>query len=425
MSATVLEFPNRTETVSPVFAIPYGEDAKKSNHQANVVRIDEILPHPDPETTSLELILIGGYQVVVKKGQFAIGDRAVYIQPDSVVPQTEPFRFIWNDHVGLDGTVPVKRRRVTVRKFRGQYSEGLLLPVSDFPELAIVGPYGQTRATYPAVGEDVSDLLGITHYVPEVDVESTKANSALAPKKKFKYPKTFRGWFNFIKSYLTGGRKVATRDASFSLPTYDVEAFKNYNGTFLGGEMVVVTEKIHGSNARFIFLDGEMYAGSRTQWKALGGNDVWNKALAQNPWIEKWCRAHEGYALYGEVTPTQKGFDYGTKNVQFFLFDIRTPEGKWVSFDAYGVVLPAYQDIPETNLSLEEFNHHMVPVLYYGPFDLEKILPLVDGQSEVIGAKHIREGVVIKTAWERSVRGLGRAQLKVVSSDFYLKDAKN
>lgn len=402
-------------TLSPVFAMPYGEETKKSNHQANVVSITEILPHPDPDTTSLELVTIRGYQVVVKKGQFTIGSLAVYIQPDSVVPQTEPFKFIWETYVGLDGTVPVKRRRITVRKFRGQYSEGLLLPVYDFPELldsTLTGHF--VERDYP-VGSDVSELLGITHYVPEVDVESTKADTASAPKKKFKYPKTFRGWFNFIKRYLTGGRKAATRDVSFSLPTYDVEAFKNYKGTFGEGELVVVTEKIHGSNARFIFLDGEMYAGSRTQWKARGGNDVWNKALAQNPWIENWCRNHEGYALYGEVTPTQKGFDYGTKNVQFFLFDIRNPQGYWVSFDLYS----------QADLNLEEFNDHMVPVLYYGPFNLEKILPLVDGQSEVKGAKHIREGVVIKTAWERTVRGLGRVQLKVVSSDFYLKDAKN
>src|SRR5271168_2482625 len=114
-------------------------EPKKASHQVNVIQIHEdmIRPHPDPDTTSLELIDIGGYQVVVRKGQFKPGEGtlAVYIQPDSVVPQTEPFRFIWEEHVGLDGTVPEKRRRVTVRKFRKEWSEGLLLPVTDFDEL--------------------------------------------------------------------------------------------------------------------------------------------------------------------------------------------------------------------------------------------------------------------------------------------------
>lgn len=100
----------------------------KANHRADIVRIGTILPHPDPDTTNLELILIGEYQVVVRKGEHQIGDLAVYIQPDSVVPQTEPFRFIWEPYQ-LDGgaEVPAKRRRITVRRFRGQFSEGLLM----------------------------------------------------------------------------------------------------------------------------------------------------------------------------------------------------------------------------------------------------------------------------------------------------------
>jgi len=69
---------------------------KKSNHQANIVRISELLPHNNSD--NLALVKIGGYQVVVRKDQFKIGDLAVYIQPDSVVPQTEPFRFIWEQY---------------------------------------------------------------------------------------------------------------------------------------------------------------------------------------------------------------------------------------------------------------------------------------------------------------------------------------
>jgi hypothetical protein len=41
---------------------------KKSNHQANVVRIGEILPHPNAD--KLELTMVGGYQVVIGKGNF-------------------------------------------------------------------------------------------------------------------------------------------------------------------------------------------------------------------------------------------------------------------------------------------------------------------------------------------------------------------
>src|SRR5271170_4228511 len=103
---------------------------KKANHQTNIVRISETVPHTNAD--SLEIIKIGEFQCVSRIGTFKTGDLAVYIQPDSVVPQTEPFRFIWNDNVTLDGTVPERRRRITVKKLRGEWSEGLLLPVSDF-----------------------------------------------------------------------------------------------------------------------------------------------------------------------------------------------------------------------------------------------------------------------------------------------------
>lgn len=421
----------RNQIPHPVLDAPDDQlnpDQKKSNHRVNVVRIGEIVAHPDPETTSLALIYIGGYQLVVRKGQFTPGDLAVFIQPDSVVPQTTPFKFIWESYVGIDGLVPEKRRRVTVRKFRKEYSEGLLLPITDFSEDSLTDRYGNTlqagirdirtgQLVAVKEGDDVSDILGVTHYDPDAATSDTKADQGKGPKRKFRYPKTLSGWLHLIWYYVTGRGREKTRDVPFTIPTYDVEAYKNYKGTFTEDDIVVITEKVHGSNGRFIFLDGEMYAGSRNQWKARGGNDVWNKALAENPWIEEWCRQHEGYQLYGEVTPTQKGggktFDYGRETVQFFLFDIRTPDGLWVDFDDYS----------REDLDLDAFNYYMVPVLYYGPFVFDKVLELVDGDT-VTGGKHLREGVVIKTSRERQVRGLGRAQLKIVSNKFLEKDSK-
>lgn len=396
-------------------------ESKKLSHQSPVILIaaSMIAAHPDPETTSLELIHLTNpdYQIVVRKGQFVPGDYAVYVQPDSVVPQTEAFKFLWEQHVGLDGTVPEKRRRVTVRKFRKQYSEGLLLPITDFDELV---DSTLTRHFVPSdfpVGMDVSDLLGITHYNPDAGTESTKADEGNAPKRKFRYPRTFRGWVNFlsrrVQQLFTGKRPDDSFDVSFNLPTYDVEALKNYKGSFVPGELVVVTEKIHGSNGRFIFLDGIMYAGSRNQWKAPASNSTWHKALQQNPAIEAWCRAHEGFALYGEVIPTQKGFTYGCKagEVKFFQFDVRSPQSEWLAYN-------------EANRLLLDTNIVGVPLLYYGPYDEEKILKLVDGPSFVFQAGHIREGIVIKTVEERTARGLGRVQLKVVSNAFLEKDSK-
>lgn len=65
----------------------------------------------------------------------------------------------------------------------------------------------------------------------------------------------------------------------------------------------------------------------------------------------------------------------------------------------------------------------VVPILYSGPFDLDKIKALAEGPSTVSGAQNIREGIVIEPLPERRVPGLGRVQLKLVSNTFLEKDA--
>ena len=385
---------------------------KPAHHQTPVVRIDAVRVHTNADT--LEIVDIQGYQCVVKKGAFKVGDLAIYVYPESVIPQTAPFKFIWEPYVGLDGLVPVRRRRVTVRKFRKEWSEGLLLPLSDFMDAynPKLNPLDWKE------GEDVSDILGITHYEPE-ELSTTTGQTTAAPRRK--YPKTFQGWFFFLlhKLGLRTGNGSLAMDVSFEAPSYDVEALKNFKNTFEDGELVYVTEKIHGSNARFLFLDGTMYAGSHYQWKSPQSTCVFRKALTQLPWIEAWCRAHEGSILYGEITPTQKGFNYGSNDVQFFAFDMRTPNGAWIkpytAFDESGL----------GNIVLRSGIETITPVLYIGPYDLEKIkAEFVDGQSMVKDATNIREGVVITPLTERHVRGLGRLQLKLVSNAYLEKDSK-
>ena len=69
--------------------------------------------------------------------------------------------------------------------------------------------------------------------------------------------------------------------------------------------------------------------------------------------------------------------------------------------------------------------HKMVPVVYSGPYDAEKLKSLAEGKSLVDGAKHRREGIVVSSATERTVRGLGRAQLKLKSMKFLESEGKN
>ena len=383
-------------------------EEKKANHRTNIVRLGEPRVHPNADT--LELYDIEGYQVVTKQGNFHAGDLAVYIQPDSVVPQTEAFKFIWEPYVTAEATgmlgeqylglTPERKRRITVRRFRKEWSEGLLMPRYEFPELMGAG----------VVGDDVSDLLGITHWEGEEGFQHNVAGAYNDSRPQRRYPKTLKGWVFFLLHKIgLGFKKQLTEELAFEVPKFDVEALKNYKNALIEGEMVYITEKIHGSQGRFFFKEGTMYAGSRNLWKTAASPCIWRKVLRDQPWIEEWCRVNQNHILYVEVVPTQKGYKYGTEDkAQAFVFDIREMGGDY---------------LPK-GITLTHSGLNRVPVLYEGPWSKDLIARFIDGPSTVPHAANAREGIVITAANNRYERGLGRVQLKCVSNRFLEKDSQ-
>src|ERR1017187_10534404 len=359
-----------------------------STHRVNVVRIEEILPHSNANT--LGIVYIGGYQCVIKKDAYKIGDLALYIQPDTVVPVHPAFAFLWAD-VPPQEEVPERKRRITVRRFRKEWSEGLLMPVSDFPNRSF------------KEGTDVAEEMGFTHY------EEPDHFMALGtPGRKL------TTWQRILRFFGIQPRQFGPKDGP---GVYDVESIKNYPRAIAEGEEVIATEKIHGSNARYYFDGKQFWVGSHNKWWKSESN-IWWRVAKKNPWIEEFCRANPKYTLRGEVTPTQKGYPYGFAHdgqdrteEQFFAFDVQCPDGSYV-------------DKPRLYGTFGLLNGIMklVPVVYSGPYDASKLKALAEGKSLVQGAKHIREGIVISSTMERTVRGLGRAQLKLKSMKFLEKE---
>jgi len=389
------------------------------HHKAPVIRIKELIKHPNAD--QLSLVLIGGFQVVVRTENYKLNDLAVYIYPDSVVPELPPFSFVWErDGAGnerkITGAVPAEYRRVTVRRFRKQISEGLLIPYHEleryFQELTKVG------TALPKEGDDVAEMLGITHYEPQEDADVTGENE-VGPGKGFRFPRTWKGWVWLIKG-IFGIRPLSEHETGVDRPTYDVENYKNFVGAIRPGETVMVTEKLHGSNARYTFENGKMFAGSRNLWKSASAtSSIWRKILEANPEFQEWCEEHPGFTLYGEAIPTQKGYNYGAVVPQCHIFDVRTPDGRWIEYASKEF------EALDTDGFLSYF---WVPLLYIGPFDEAKIKALADGPS-VLSAETVREGVVVRPVknvegWERGIRGLGRIQLKLVSNKFLEKDSQ-
>lgn len=93
--------------------------------------IDEIIPIDGAD--AIEIAKVDGWQCVVKKGEFKVKDEALYFEIDSFLPTDPRFEFLRKSSYKKMGDVEgFKLRTIKLRK---QLSQGLLLPITSFPEL--------------------------------------------------------------------------------------------------------------------------------------------------------------------------------------------------------------------------------------------------------------------------------------------------
>ena len=93
---------------------------------ATIRRISDIQPIPNAD--AIEVATVDGWQVVIKKGEFQVGNLAIYLEIDSWVPNTiAPFLSKTKEPRVYQG-IPGERLRTV--KLRGQVSQGLLLSVT-------------------------------------------------------------------------------------------------------------------------------------------------------------------------------------------------------------------------------------------------------------------------------------------------------
>jgi hypothetical protein len=129
---------------------------------AHVEKIEWIRPIEGAD--NIELIGVLGWVCIAKKGEFNVGDMAVYIEIDSKCPETdERFAFLSNKKF--------KVKTMRLGKFK-VISQGLALPLSLFPEL-------QDRN----IGDDVTEALKIT-YTSEED--AARKTNKVDPNAKYK-----------------------------------------------------------------------------------------------------------------------------------------------------------------------------------------------------------------------------------------------
>lgn len=88
---------------------------------AYVIKVNKITPM---NADRLEYAHIDGWHCVVGKGEFKEGDLAIYFEIDSKLPEVEPFTSM--------EFLKSKNYKIKTQKIRGEYSQGLLVPLSAF-----------------------------------------------------------------------------------------------------------------------------------------------------------------------------------------------------------------------------------------------------------------------------------------------------
>lgn len=330
-----------------------------STHQVTIFEVESVLPHSNAD--ALEIVPVNGWQAIVRKGDFTPGKRAIFIEPDYIVPtDREYFKFL--------AKAGKTHHRLKAAKLRGVVSFGLIISVPQ-------------ELQHIVDGVAMMEALGVIRYEPAV-------------------------------KYLTSNELPHEDMPNIFCPKFDIESFKNYPKLIPPETIVYVTEKIHGANARYLWADDRFYIGSRNRWIKPEDDTVWKAAVDTRPEILTWCKANPETVLFGEIFGKVQSLTYGSPNsVHFVGFAALSRQTGWIKQ-------------ADLFLSLLGQGVSHAPLLYHGPLKDAPIATLCEEDSSVPNAPkgHMREGVVVVPEKEEVGPSAGRMALKQISDRYWLSE---
>jgi RNA ligase (TIGR02306 family) len=370
---------------------------ENQNSVAYVGKIGSVVEIPGAD--NIELVTVGGWNAITKKGEYQIGDKMVVATTDAVIPQA------LSDLMEVTNYLR-KGQRVRTVKLRGVYSECLLIPFKYLAPKSLENNVND--------GDDMMTILGVTKYEPPVKTVQLSV----------------------------GGRKIKYHQNPNFKVYYKFPNQKNVPDMFNEEDEVVITRKLHGTNARYgIVRKKKLSLWDRVkvlfgnQWAAFEyvygshnvekgsdsqgfyDTDVW-KTIAEKYNIRQKLWDHvkekyepydlsEGVIIYGEIygAGIQKNYEYGLTHMEFAGFDVEV-DGLYQS------------DINETS-HLNCLDLPQVELLYRGKWSNDEQNKYVFNNN-IEGTKVPHEGIVVK-----SVTGDRRKVSKVINPDYLIYGEKH
>lgn len=361
---------------------------------AYIVTIDEIRPIPNYDR--VEHARTNGWWCVTRLNELKVGDKAVYFEVDSKVPaDDERFSFL-----------EAKHYKIKTQKMCGVFSQGLLMPITLFPELADM-----------EVGTDVTDILKVTYSVVEDNTRKSKNGDPDAKYKSMaqRHQKIFKKPIvrKIMKHKL--GRKIMflffgkKKDKPLSFPTHfpfvhktDEERCENMPWVLGYERPLIVTEKLDGTSSTYILerkgkKKFEFYVLSRNVRQKTPDqkcyhdkNIYWDMAIKNN--IEQHLKEYlianpdlKYVCIQGESVGSVQGNPLKLKEDELYVFNfIRSDVGRLSSIDGKEII--------------ESWGMKFVPILeteYYVPTDMEAFKEYATAKS-VVNPNVLREGIVLR-----------------------------
>lgn len=340
--------------------------------ERKLVTIEEVVDiQPIGGADSIDRARVRDWWVVVKKGEFKVGDLVCYFEIDSFLPDKEEYAFLKKGstlkRMTVDNEIKTGIRLKTI-KLRGQISQGLIMPLSIIPSEAL-----SQYAVSDLIGIDVSVALGVIKYEPPIPAQ-------LAGVAKGFFP-------GFIHKT-------------------DEERIQNMGEVLTG---FYVTEKIDGSSVTFFKKDGVFGVCSRNlELKEEGGGTQWK--IARELDLEN--KIPDNFALQGELVG--EGIQDNPLKVT----------GQTVYFfNAYNIATGEYLDFENFKLIITGQGLKTVPVIeenFSLPSTVEAMLAYAEGKS-LINPIVEREGVVVRPKTEMQLRGQ-RLSFKAISNKYLLNE---
>jgi len=325
---------------------------------------------------NIELAHVLGWQCVVNKGSFKPMDRGVYFEIDSFLPTEERYEFLRSSSYKKTDIMG-EGFRLRTMKFRGQISQGLLLPLSKFPELTDDMPIGMA----------VADILKVRKW--EIEERVTTGGT--------------------IKGHLPA-----------AVPHTDetrVQAMPELIQEFAGKKYYISTKMDGSSHSICIDEDGFHVTGHNFEYKDDGSNSFYE--FVKKNKLESAMQ--EIFDLAELKTFTIQG-EFCGPGIQGNRLKLTSPH--WYVFT---IILNGVRaNLKNTIWFCQKMGLETVPIEEIGE-DLPSKYPTVNSLLERADGNYIgagkKEGIVIRTIEpEYSALIGGPLSMKVVSNKYLLKN---